>query len=292
MIGHAPSVPVLAGFSEIADRYDLLFCDIWGVLHDGTRAFADAGEALSRYRAGGGSVVLVSNAPRPHPEVIRMLDNLGVPRSAYDAMVTSGDVTRTEIAARPGGAVFHLGPDRDLPIFTGLDARRVRLEEADYVVCSGPFDDEHETPDDYREMLTAMRARDLLMICANPDLVVERGDQLIYCAGALAELYETLGGRVIYAGKPHRPVYEAALTRATEIRGTTPARERILAVGDAIRTDVAGAAVMGVAALLVARGIHAADVAGADGKLAHDVLAAWLATQTPRPQAVIDSLVW
>ncbi|MDJ1157888.1 TIGR01459 family HAD-type hydrolase [Chelatococcus sp. SYSU_G07232] len=292
MTGQPAPVPAIAGLSAMAGEHDLLLCDVWGVLHDGTRAFPEAGEALSRFRQRGGTTLLVSNAPRPNGEVIDMLDRLGVPRSAYDAVVTSGDVTRTEVAARAGKPVHHLGPPRDLPIFTGLDAPLVAPDVATYVVCTGLLDDDTETPEDYRETLAVMLAHDLPMICANPDLVVERGSKLVYCAGALAELYEAMGGRVSYAGKPHRPIYEAALRRAAEIRGAPVDHGRILCIGDAIRTDVAGAAVMGLPALLVARGIHAAEFSGSDGNIARDVLAAWLGTQTPRPAAVIDSLVW
>ena len=206
-------------FSDLAPDYDVLLCDVWGVVHNGVAAFPEACDALARFRAGGGTVVLVTNAPRPGEGVQRILDRFGVQREAYDGITSSGDVTRSIIASRRGERVFHLGPERDVPMFTGLDAQRSPLETADYVVCSGLFDDTTETPESYRGMLTTMRERALFMVCANPDIVVERGATLVYCAGAIAELYLTLGGEVLFCGKPHAPIYEAALAKAAAARG-------------------------------------------------------------------------
>ena len=227
-----------AHFAPLAVRYDVVLCDVWGVVHNSLVAFAEAGEALARFRARGGAVVLITNAPRPGAVVKRQLDRLGVPHAAYDAIVSSGDVTRRIIAARRG-ALYHLGPERDRPLFEGLAAAFAGAEDADFVVCTGLFNDEGETPEDYRPLLERLRARKLAMICANPDLVVARGTKLIYCAGALADLYTTLGGEVVYAGKPHRPIYEDALAMAAA-RGCRAPLERVLAIGDSIRTDLAG----------------------------------------------------
>ncbi|MEH3146058.1 MAG: TIGR01459 family HAD-type hydrolase [Methylobacterium frigidaeris] len=294
--GAGATVPVLEGIADLASRFDLILCDVWGVLHNGERAHAAAGDALTRFRELPGErprrVVLVSNAPRPGSAVQAQLDGFGLPRSAYDAIVTSGDLTRALVAARAADAIHHLGPDRDLPVFDGLDLRRTGADEAAHVVCTGLLDDEVETAEDYRDALAAMQARGVQMICANPDLVVERGTRLIPCAGALASLYEALGGTVIWAGKPHRPVYEAAVATAAAVDGADPvAPERILAVGDAIRTDIAGARTFGVSSLLVARGIHAAELgieAGAGlGDVAH-----WLARQPVHPDAIIERLRW
>src|SRR5580704_14248893 len=160
-----------------------------------------------RARKGGAAVVLITNAPRPSPVVARQIDNLGVPREAYDAIVSSGDVTLAVIEARPGQSLFHLGPDRDRSIFTGLEGRLAPLESADYVVCTGLDNDEVETPEDYHTRLEVMLARKLFMVCGNPDVVVERGPRLVYCAGAIADLYASMGGEVLYAGKPYRPIY-------------------------------------------------------------------------------------
>ncbi|MBB4015207.1 HAD superfamily hydrolase (TIGR01459 family) [Chelatococcus caeni] len=284
--------PIIQGLRTIADRYDVILCDIWGVLHNGLEAFAPAGEALQQFRQRGGQVVLVSNAPRPNGDVLTLLDGFGVKRAAYDAAVTSGDVTRSQIAARPGEPLLHIGPDRDLPLFDGLDAPLTAAAEARYAVCTGLVDDERETPDDYAGLLAEMHAGGVPMICANPDLVVERGTALIYCAGALAAAYEEIGGTVTYAGKPHKPIYERALGEAERIRGAHVPVSRVLAIGDAIRTDVAGAHSIGADALLVTRGIHAAEISPLGGSLDEIALAAWLEDATHRPQAIIESLVW
>jgi HAD superfamily hydrolase (TIGR01459 family) len=279
-------------FEPLASRYDVIFCDVWGVLHDGLTPFAGASDALSRFREGGGTVILISNAPRPGTAVEAQLGEIGVPKTVWDSIVTSGDLAREAIRQRADQVLYHLGPPRDRPLFDGLNLRFGDLSICDYVVCSGLFDDDRETADDYREALSAMRGRDLWMLCANPDLVVERGDRLIPCAGALAAAYEDLGGEVYYPGKPHRPVYEAARIEAGRLRGAVPDLDRILAVGDAIPTDIRGAAGFGIDSLLVARGIHAADLYGPDGRLDRARSFAWLATQAAQPTAVTDQLVW
>jgi HAD superfamily hydrolase (TIGR01459 family) len=290
-------IPTLSGFSEIAEGRDLILCDVWGVLHDGQNAHVAAGEALMRFRALPGPrprrVVLVSNAPRPGDGVGRILDRFGVPREAYDAILTSGDLTRGLIAERPGARIRHLGPERDLGIFQDLDLTLVPEEEADLIVCTGLFDDRAETPEDYRGELTRLAARGLPMICANPDLVVESGNRLIPCAGLLAAAYAECGGAVIYAGKPHRPVYEAALAKAAALDGGAPVDPaRVIAVGDAIRTDIAGASAFGIASLLVARGIHAEELGVTAAHHTLGDIAAWLARQEVHPTAVIERLVW
>jgi HAD superfamily hydrolase (TIGR01459 family) len=247
-------------FSTLAGGYDVVLSDVWGVIHNGIAAFPEACDALTRFRAKGGSVSLITNAPRPGQVVIKLLDRLKVPREAYDAIVSSGDVTRAVMAERTQKAVFHIGPERDLPIFDGLGLRFVPLEQADYVVCTGLFNDEVETPENYRELLTEVRARGLFMLCGNPDLVVERGETLVYCAGALADLYGTLGGEVLYAGKPHRPIYDLALDRLVALRGGPAPRQRVLAIGDSVRTDLTGADRFGIDCLFVTAGIHAEEL--------------------------------
>ena len=247
-------------FSTLARNYDVVLSDVWGVIHNGVAAFPEACEALSRFRAKGGSVALITNAPRPGAVVVKLLDRLAVPHDAYDAIVSSGDVTRAVMAARPGKAVFHIGPERDLPIFDGLGLGFVPYEAADYVVCTGLANDEFETPEHYRELLTKIRARGLFMLCGNPDLVVERGDELLYCAGALADLYGTLGGEVFYAGKPHRPIYDQAMERIAGLRGVAAPLARVLAIGDSVRTDLKGASERGIDCLFVTAGIHAEEL--------------------------------
>src|SRR5262249_36895946 len=188
--------PFVDHFAALASDYDVVLCDVWGVVHNGIAAYPEAGDALTRFRRSGGTVVLVSNSPRPGVPVTQQLDQLGVVRTAYDGVVTSGDVTRGVLGERPGATVFPIGPARHLPIFDGLAIRFTSLEVADCVVCSGLFNDDTETAEDYRELLGRLRARGLLMVCANPDVVVERGDHLVYCAGAIADLYRSLGGEV------------------------------------------------------------------------------------------------
>ncbi len=275
----------------VARDYDALLCDVWGVVHNGVAAFPTACEALMRFRQSGGTAVLLTNAPRAGDAVGRILDRLGVPREAYDAIVSSGDVTRGIVASRPNQAVFHLGPERDHSIFTGLDVAFAPLDRADYVVCSGLFDDTTETPESYRDMLATMRARSLFMVCANPDIVVERGDTLVYCAGAIADAYAALGGEVLYCGKPHAPVYQAALATITAARGSSPEKKRILAVGDSVRTDLTGAAAFGLDCLFVTSGIHAAQFGSREAPDAA-ALNAMFAAGKVAPRAMMRALAW
>jgi HAD superfamily hydrolase (TIGR01459 family) len=247
-------------FSMLAPRYDVVLADVWGVIHNGVAAFPETIDALTRFRQGGGTVILITNAPRPAEIVLRFLDRLAVPHDVFDGIVTSGDVTRATIAARSGQSIFHIGPERDYGLFHELDLEFAPLESADYCVCSGLFDDTQETADDYRDLLSRMRERGLFMLCANPDLVVERGDELVYCAGAIADLYEHLGGEVLWAGKPHRPIYDQAMAAAAALRGGEVSLQRVLAIGDSVRTDITGAARFGADSLFVTGGIHAEEL--------------------------------
>lgn len=279
-------------FELVARDYDVVLCDIWGVVHNGLAAFPAACDALMRFRAGGGAAILITNAPRSGEAVGRILDRLKVSRDAYDAIATSGDVTRGIVKARLAERVFHLGPERDLSIFAGLNVQFAPPETADYVVCSGLFDDTIETPESYRELLAALRARSLFMVCANPDIVVERGDALVYCAGALADAYAALGGKVLYCGKPHPPIYDLALATATALRnGKTPYRERVLAIGDSVRTDLKGAASFGLDCMFVTSGIHAEEYGSRE---APDLAAlnAMFAADGVKPRGVMRELVW
>ena len=285
--GIATTIP-LQGFSEVADRFDLCLCDVWGVVHNGIAAYRDAVVALMRMRERGISVVLVTNAPRPADVIVGQLDGFGVPREAWDAVVTSGDVCRSLIRARAGQPMFRLGPDRDLPLIEGLDAPETDPEVASYVLCTGLFDDEKDTPATYADLLGGFAARKLPLICANPDLVVERGGKIVPCAGSVALAYEEMGGEAIYAGKPHRPIYEAALAAAEEKRGSAIDRSRICAVGDAIRTDIAGAEGFGAAGIMVLAGIHAQDLMEASWEERHG----WFGQQTHRPSYAMPHLVW
>ncbi len=282
-------IPVIPSVEPLCAGTEAWISDIWGVLHNGVEAFPPAGEACVRYRRSGGVVVLVTNAPYPEARVARMLADLGVPREAYDAIVTSGDVTRRHIRAHQGGAVHHLGPDRYLGIFDGVDVSRSDdLDECRAVVCTGLLHDEQETPSDYAGRLADYRARNLDLICANPDIIVERGPKIVYCAGALAEAYEKLGGRVIYAGKPHAPIYAEAFEQINRIKGRPLAKDRILAIGDGIKTDIAGAGAMHLRALFIASALHVGEGRTLDA----GVLAELFAGHPHPPIAAQTGLRW
>jgi HAD superfamily hydrolase (TIGR01459 family) len=290
-MSHA-GVPLIERFAPLACGYDVLFCDVWGVVHNGLAAFPDACDALKRFREGGGTAILITNAPRPGAAVLRILDRFGVPHDAYDAIISSGDVTRAIVENRLSQSVFHVGPQRDLPIFAGLDVKFAPLETADYVVCSGLFDDTKETPESYRRMLALMRSRGLFMVCANPDVFVERGDTLVYCAGALADAYAALGGEVLYCGKPHAPIYEAALAKAAALRGgTPPPLPRVLAIGDSVRTDLRGAASFGIDCVFVTSRLHAEQFGSREAPDV-DALNEMFAAAGVAPKAIVRGLVW
>ncbi|MDE5457322.1 TIGR01459 family HAD-type hydrolase [Bradyrhizobium sp. CSA112] len=247
---------------DLVDGVEVILSDIWGVVHNGLESFPEACEALHTYRQRGGTVILITNAPRPADSVQRQLRKFGVADEAYDAIVSSGDLTRNFVADHPGKKMFWIGPERDSSIHRGLDAVMAPLEQADYIVCTGLFDDETESAEDYRAMMLQAREHKLPLICANPDIVVERGDRLIYCAGAIAELYRELGGEAIFYGKPHRPIYERAMALAAERRGQPTSLDRVLAIGDSVRTDLTGAHGFGIDCLFLTRGIHSEEFEG------------------------------
>lgn len=251
--------------SEIAEAYDVLFCDVWGVIHNGREAFPQACDALSRF-AERGCVVLVSNAPRPASDVVTQLDALGVPRSAWTRFVTSGDATRALLTARAPGPAWAIGPARDATLYAGIPLEFSAPDAARFISCTGPEDDERETPEDYRARLEACAARGIEMICANPDIVVQRGDRLIYCGGALAELYGRLGGPVVMAGKPHAPIYRLAFEAAAAHLGREADRSRVLCVGDGVGTDVSGAMREALDCLFIAGGVHGRAAFDASGR--------------------------
>jgi HAD superfamily hydrolase (TIGR01459 family) len=253
-------------FAEIADRYDAVLCDVWGVIHNGREAFPEACAALRAFAETRGPVVLISNAPRPSADVLPQLDALRVPRQSWSAFVSSGDATRVLLAERAPGPAWKIGPDRDWPLYAGLGLAFTTPEDAAFIACTGPEDDERETPEDYRERLAACARRGLTMICANPDRVVQRGDRLIYCGGALADLYAAMDGSVLMAGKPHAAIYDLALAEAERLLGRPVAREKVLCIGDGLPTDVKGAMDQGLDCLFIADGIHGAE-AIRDGRL-------------------------
>jgi HAD superfamily hydrolase (TIGR01459 family) len=267
---------LLDGLCDISDRYDALLCDVWGVIHNGREAFPAACAALAKFARGRGPVVLISNAPRPSAHVHAQLDLLGVPREAWSAFVSSGDATRVLLAERAPGPAWKIGPERDWPLYEGLGIAFTDPEHAAFIACAGPEDDENETPEDYRERLAICARRGLVMICANPDKVVQRGDRLVYCGGALADLYAAMDGPVLMAGKPYKPIYDLALAEAERLLGRPVARERVLCVGDGLPTDVKGANDQGLDCLFIAAGIHGAE-AIRDGRLDPGLTAGLLA---------------
>jgi HAD superfamily hydrolase (TIGR01459 family) len=290
MTANIHGIPVIDSISPFARRYDAWLADIWGVMHNGMRPFASAVEACQLFREGGGIVILISNAPRPRETVAEQLLQIGVPADCYDGIATSGDVTRSLISGYAGSAVYHLGPERDLPIFDGLGVRLSGIGEAEAVVCSGLWNDETETPDDYAMLLGELRERGLPMICANPDIRAERGDTLLYCAGALADAYAKLGGEVIYAGKPYAPIYGLAFDLVNEKRGTPLPRHRIVAIGDGIRTDIAGAAAQDIDSVFVASGVHLDGAARA--QLSSATVSRLFSANGARPVAALAGLAW
>jgi HAD superfamily hydrolase (TIGR01459 family) len=253
------------GLSDLVPAYDALLCDVWGVIHNGRESFPAACAALARFRAERGPVVLISNSPRPHGPVIEQLDGLGVPRDSYSAIVTSGDATRLLLAERAPGPAWKIGPDRDDALYEGLGIEFSGLADAAFISVTGPYDDENDEPGDYRDRFIACVGRDLELICANPDIVVQRGDKLIYCGGALAQLYESLGGRVTMAGKPYRAIYDLSLAKAAEGLGAPVDLARVLCIGDGLPTDIRGANARNLDVLFVASGIHGGETIGPDG---------------------------
>ena len=288
----------LDGLGEIAADYDILLCDVWGVIHNGRENFPEACAALTRFNQQGGPngdkhVVLISNSPRPSSDVVAQLDRLGVPRDSWKAFVTSGDATRAELAKRAPGPAWVIGPDRDWPLYEGLGLESAHgAADAAFISVTGPVDDETETPEDYRERLAGGVARDLELICANPDRVVQRGDRLIYCGGSLADLYESLGGRVTMAGKPFGPIYDLALHEGERLLGRPVNRARVLCIGDGVVTDVLGANRQALDCLFIAQGIHGDAARGPDGRLDPARAADLLKAETTWARYAMLDLAW
>lgn len=277
--------PLIHHLSEIADAYDALLCDAWGVIHNGKTLLPGAQDALRRFRAARGPVVVLTNAPKPSGVIPAQLDRLGLARDAWDDIVTSGDATRAEIAALGAAPAYRIGPAFDDPLFEGLDVNFAPLEDAEAIICTGLNDGFTETPDHYRDGLRDAAARGLPMICANPDIQVNWGGRLMWCAGALAQIYQSHGGAVIFGGKPHAPIYRLARQRLASA-GLAPGAA-ILAIGDGLHTDILGANKAGVDAVLVAG--HGGLLEGASEKGAVDQA---LHDHDLRIVALMDGLRW
>ncbi|MEL6679229.1 MAG: TIGR01459 family HAD-type hydrolase [Pseudomonadota bacterium] len=290
---------IIDRLDDIAHRYDAVFCDLWGCLHNGVRPFPDAVAALEQFRDGGGIVLLLTNSPRPAASVMDQLDGIGVDRALYSSVASSGDAAQAALAAGMfGRRVYHLGPERDTGFFDslsenegydGIEIERVPLDEAEHIVCTGLFDDETETPDDYRETFLYAANEDMKLLCANPDVVVDRGDKRIFCAGALAQAYTEAGGESHYFGKPHAPIYQLARRRLEEAAGRPIADDRILCIGDGITTDIRGGVGEGLDTLFITGGL-ARQATGTEDQPDADALRAFLADAKLSPTASIGFL--
>lgn len=289
------TITLLNGISEIADRYDLFICDVWGVVHNGLAPYEGFLDCLANLHAHGCRVALLSNAPRPVPTVMDELARIGVPKDAYDLLLTSGDAARQALLAREddwhaalGRRYYHLGPERNGPTLDGV-GEEAALADAEYIVCTGLFDDETEQAEDYREMLSGAASRGLPLLCTNPDIIVMRGEQILPCAGAVAELYAQLGGEVRRYGKPYPEIYDELFARLS----SAPEKSRCLMVGDTFTTDVKGAIAAGLDSLWVAGGVHAEDVGYQDGgPLDGELIARVATTEGSLPTMAIGAMRW
>ena len=277
--------PIVRRISELAPAKAWI-CDIWGVLHNGVDVYASAVDACRQFRKTGGVVILVTNAPRPSAGVLRQFETLGIGNDAYDLVLTSGDVTRAMLDGSRGVPTLHIGPDRDLGLFEGLDLPRVDASRAELILCSGLYDDTKETPDDYTRLLQPLAAGDVPMFCANPDIKVDRGGTIVYCAGAVAARYAELGGAVTYAGKPHPPIYQRAYDEIERISGKRVAIPDIMAIGDGVETDIRGGVNAGLRTLYVTSAIHL------DQPLDQQSLAHLFPSATMKPSAATERLAW
>lgn len=245
----------LSGLGQIAGDYDVVLCDIWGVVHNGQQAYQPAAEALELFRSDHGPVILISNSPKPSVSIPMSFAEMGVHGEFYDAIVTSGDATIDELARRAPGPAFKLGPERDDVLYENLELHFSDLEDANFISCTGMFEDD-DHPDDYMQMLTEARNLGLPLICANPDVKVRVGGKIVYCGGALADMYKKLGGEVIFAGKPHAPIYRLARAWMEEMLGYLPPTDRILCIGDNIFTDLLGSQEQDYDCLFIQDGLY------------------------------------
>lgn len=291
---------IIASLSQISSRYDAVLCDLWGCLHNGKTPFPEAVAALQAFRARGGKVILLTNAPRPNMSIIKQLDAMSVPRDAWDQVISSGDASQyAMLTGAVGDRVFHIGAPKDETFFTDFSddlqaiaaasqITRVALKDATGIVCTGLADDLTETPDDYRATLLMGKNLDLPMLCANPDIIVDMGDKRLYCAGALAADYQAMGGTALYYGKPHPAIYDLARRRLAAMGVKEDAG--ILCIGDGIGTDVQGAMSEELDALFVTGGIAAAEFGADSSNPNKDLLENWLQAQMQSPTFSIGHL--
>lgn len=283
---------LISSLDEISAPYDVLYCDLWGCLHNGKALFPEAVSALQAFRRKGGAVVLLTNAPRTHHAVRKRLDAMGLPLDAYDVIAASGDATQEAmLTGAAGRKLWHLGPGKDDDLFEIIPEwlrdqppiERVELQEAEGIICTGPFDEFNETPDDYRARFLLAKTKGLTMLNANPDLVVDFGATRIFCAGALAELYAEMGGEVLSFGKPHPPIYDFA-RRQLAAKGITYDNDSVLAIGDGVRTDIRGARGEGIDAVFVTGGLEAHRFGDDPATPDMGLLTAWLEAEDLHPR--------
>ncbi len=282
---------IINSLAEISDAYDAIFCDLWGCYHNGITPFPAAVAACQTFRAKGGKVILLTNAPRPGPSVKTTLDRMGAPEDSYDAIVSSGGACQAALLSGKHGAAFHyVGPDRDLHNLTDVGLTTHPLEGASAILLTGLRDDTTETPEDYLAEIEQWRRRGLALLCANPDIIVDRGDQRLWCAGAIAQLYERAGGEVLWFGKPHQPVYDRCHEVLAELTGGPTPKARILAIGDGILTDVPGGLNAGLDTVFVTGGLSALDFGPDVEQPRQAPLDAFLTSQDLAPQFAIGRL--
>lgn len=282
---------IIQSLSDISDSYDAVLCDLWGVYHNGIEPHAQAVAALRAYRSRGGLVSLLTNAPRPDFSTLRQLKRMGAPEDTHDVVATSGDATITGMREGAfGAACYHIGPERDLDLFEGLPIERADLESADFILCSGLFDDGTEGPEDYRETIAQGIARGLIMVCANPDIIVDRGERRLYCGGAIAQAYAQAGGEIRLYGKPHRPIYDLAMERLARVAGKPLDKARVLAIGDGPATDILGATRYGIDSLFVAGGLAAAELLDTQGAVREEALGPYLRAADAMPSKTLAFL--
>ena len=292
---------IIASLADLGSRYDAVFCDLWGCLHNGKTPFPAAVAALQGFRARGGKVLLLTNAPRPKSSIVKQLDGMGVPRDAWDEVVTSGDATQyAMLNGAVGRRLYFIGAPKDEPFFTTFaddlaelaasqpTVTRVPLADAEGIICTGLVDDLTETPADYRAILLQCKINDLPMLCANPDVIVDFGDTRLYCAGALAEAYEAIGGTVFYFGKPHPPIYDLARRRLAALTGENDMT--ILVIGDGITTDIQGGIAEDIDTLFVTGGIAATEFGPDPANPDKTLLDQWLAAKSLSPSFAIGHL--
>ncbi|MGR3635901.1 MAG: TIGR01459 family HAD-type hydrolase [Shimia sp.] len=287
---------IISALSEISDRYEALFVDLWGCVHNGITAYPDAVAALQKYRAKGGIVVLVTNSPRPRASVAQQMLDFGVPTDAYDTIATSGDSARSAMyQGAVGEKVYFMGEaERDADFFKPLNIlenpasiQRVPLTEAEGIVCCGPFDPMAD-PDVNRADFLYAKTKGMKLLCANPDIVVDRGEVREWCAGALARLYTEMGGESLYFGKPHPPIYDLARRRLTALGKSVPANA-ILAIGDGPQTDISGAMGEDIDSLFITGGLAATETKTTH-QPAPDALTTYIKTENISPQFSIGQL--